>query len=571
MEKILSSPFIAVDTETTGLSETDTAFAVIIATEDEEFYFDDRLQDHAGGLTILEARQILSKYQGTCFMQNAKFDMRMLQSRLIETNFKIIDITPLARLVRNDHLTYNLATQAKRFGREKLDDMIKDYIKKHDLYEERTNFFGEIETCPRYDWVPVDIMSAYAKQDARLTYDLGMHYLAQLNSKELELVERDAVLNKTCYQMERIGMKLNVTYVLESMYKEMELVSKAKARFKELTGVDFVNSGKSIQAVLKSSLPTTDKGNPQADADALELLTSHVEDGEIVSCILQIRKYDKRVSTYWRNYLILKDKDNIIHPQMWIGGTRTGRFSYSEPNLQNISKESDSEPNHIREAFVPRDGRVFISLDYSQMEYRLAADYAGEKKVIDAVMNGADFHQATADMVGIERKPAKTLNFAVLYGAGIDKIAGMLKVSTLKAKALKDIYFSKLPKIEALIDGVIRTGRARGYVYNWAGRKLYADREFSYALPNHLIQSSGADVVKDAMVKIHSEFPSLWCVLQVHDQLVFELLPEELIHVPRIKDIMESVYVPKNGIKLTVDITIYRKSLGERHGEKYEC
>ena len=99
MEKILSSPFIAVDTETTGLSETDSAFAVIIATEDEEFYFDDRLQEHAGGLTILEARQVLSKYQGTCFMQNAKFDMRMLASRHIETNFKIIDITPLARLL----------------------------------------------------------------------------------------------------------------------------------------------------------------------------------------------------------------------------------------------------------------------------------------------------------------------------------------------------------------------------------------------------------------------------------------------------------------------------------------
>ena len=143
MEKILSSPFIAVDTETTGISETDHAFAVIIATEDEEYYFDDRCE-----LKIKDAVALLNNFTGTCFMQNAKFDMRMLASRRIETNFKIIDITPLARLVRNDYLQYNLASQAKRFGKEKLDDMIKDYIKKHDLYEERTNFFGEIETCP---------------------------------------------------------------------------------------------------------------------------------------------------------------------------------------------------------------------------------------------------------------------------------------------------------------------------------------------------------------------------------------------------------------------------------------
>lgn len=238
--------------------------------------------------------------------------------------------------------------------------------------------------------------------------------------------------------------------------------------------------------------------------------------------------------------------------------------------MQNISKEGDSEPNHIREAFIPREGRVFISLDYSQMEYRLAADYAGETKVIEALSQGADFHQTTADMVGIDRKAAKTLNFAVLYGAGIANIAQMLGTTLQKAQSLKDMYFSKLPRIETLIDGVISTGRSRGYVYNYKKRKLYAEKEFAYALPNHLIQSSGADVVKDAMCVIAMHYPELWCVLQVHDQLVFELTEEEMRYIPKIKEIMESVYKSKSGVKLTVDITIYRKSLGERHGEKYE-
>lgn len=328
-EAILSSEFIAVDTETTGLSETDSAFAVIIATQDAEYYFDDRLE----GREVSKAKDILNRYKGTCFMQNAKFDMRMLHGRHIETNFKIIDITPLARLVRNDHLSYNLSSQASRFGKQKLDDMVKDYIKEHDLYEERTNFFGEVEKQPRYDWVPVDIMEAYAKQDARLTYDLGMHYLSLLNDEEKQIVNRDADLNKVCYRMERLGMKVDTQYVLKSMYQEQSIVNEAMSKFKELTGVDFVNSGKSIQSVLTSTLPTTGKDNPKADSATLEALVSNLTDGEIIKQILIIRKYSKRISTYWKNYLIMKDKNDIIHPQMWIGGTRTGRFSYSEPNL----------------------------------------------------------------------------------------------------------------------------------------------------------------------------------------------------------------------------------------------
>ena len=202
----------------------------------------------------------------------------------------------------------------------------------------------------------------------------------------------------------------------------------------------------------------------------------------------------------------------------------------------------------------------------------MAADYAGETKVIEAVMNGADFHQATADMVGINRKPAKTLNFAVLYGAGIDKIATMLKTTSQAANQLKTKYFMNLSRIEMLIDGVISKGKARGYVFNWAGRKLYAVKEFCYALPNHLIQGGGADVVKEAMRRIYLDpvLGQLWCVLQVHDQLVFELLPEELVHIPRIKEIMESVYPAKNGMKLTVDVSISRLSLAEKHMEKYD-
>lgn len=563
---------LAIDTETTGLSETDKAFAVIVANANYSFYFDERLVEGV----FARLNDILMLVPARVIMQNAKFDMRMLASIGIDLSksirYQIYDITSLARLVRNDHLAYNLDAQASRFGHKKLADMVKKEIKDKNLFEMRTNYFGEQEKHPRYDWVDIDIMAEYAAQDARLTFDLYVHYMRQLNDQEMDLAAGEALLNNVCYDMERRGLQLDVQKVYAAQAEDSEGLELAEERFKELTGKEFVNSGKAIQSVLTLKLPLTDKGNPSADVTTLEELAALPQagvDAEIIQCILKMREHEKRISTYFRNYLNMKDKDDVIHPQMWIAGTRTGRFSYSEPNLQNIPKEEASTYS-VRECFIPREGRVFVSLDYSQMEYRLAADYAGETKVIEAVMNGADFHQATADMVGITRKQAKTLNFAVLYGAGIDKIAGMLGVSVLVAKNLKTTYFLNLPRIEQLIDGVIRTGKGRGHVYNWAGRKLYADPEFAYALPNHLIQSSGADVVKEAMRRIynHPELGKLWCVLQVHDQLVFELTQDEMKYVPMIKEIMESVYVPRNGIKLTVDVSISYINFAEKNMEK---
>lgn len=570
------SSVLAVDTETTGLSETDKAFAVIIANAFGVYYFDERVVPNV----FEELRVLFATTPARLVFQNTKFDIRMLESVGIipHSVSDWYDLTSMARLVRNDHMEYNLASQAKRYGMQKLDGPLKKYIKDNNLFEERTNFFGEVEKQPRYDWVPVDIMCEYALMDARITFALYQIYLKLLDDSELKLAHDEAILNKVCYRMERLGMRVDTDKVFEAMSFEGEMVEEKQLQYLELTNAEFVNSAKSLQKVLSFELPKTDKGNPSADAVVLEglLTTAEGRDAEIIRLVLDIRTYEKRISTYYRNYLIMKDKDSIIHPTMWIAGTKTGRFSYSEPNLQNISKDDPDDPSperySVRECFVPREGRVFISLDYSQMEYRMAADYAGETKVIEAVMNGADFHQATADMVGINRKPAKTLNFAVLYGAGIDKIATMLKTTSQAANQLKTKYFLNLAKIERLIDGVIATGKARGFVFNWAGRKLYAAKEFCYALPNHLIQGGGADVVKEAMRRIYLDpvLGQLWLVLQVHDQLVFELLPEELVHIPRIKEIMESVYPAKNGMKLTVDVSISRLSLAEKHMRKYD-
>ena len=195
------------------------------------------------------------------------------------------------------------------------------------------------------------------------------------------------------------------------------------------------------------------------------------------------------------------------------------------------------------------------------------AAYAREEAIIKRVMEGEDFHRVTAEIFGVSRKVAKTLNFAILYGAGEEKLANMLGVSRIEARRLKDRYFMALPKVERLVDQVIGTGRKRGYVINWLGRKLYAGFNFCYALPNHLIQGGGADAVKSAMVEIGEKFPQVMMVLQVHDQLVFDMPPEHYQYIPEIKAIMERQW-EKNGMRLEVDVSWSARSFAERDMNK---
>lgn len=566
LEHLRQTKILSIDCETTGLSETDRPFSFIIADESKEYYFDERVLPWYNQEQI----EVLFKDPGKMWLgQNLKFDMRMMLSAGYEFAGDVCDIAVLARLVRNDHMKYNLDAQAKRFGWAKGQDKIKECIKEHDLYEIRKDFFGVAEKHPRYDLVPIDIMEEYACLDARLTYDLYVKYMELLPEASHALWRNECELTKVCFKMERHGLLLDKDYTMKAMYHEIEKSEEARNRYEAITGERFVNSAKSFQSWLgdRYQLPTTDAGNPSLTDDVLEEVIGDLQGDikEAAELIQVIRHYSKRVSTYYQGYLNAMDKNSVVHPTMWQGGTKTGRFSYSDPNLQNIPKEEKSvAPYVVRGCFVPRPGTVFVSFDYSQMEYRLLAAYANEVGIIDRVMAGEDFHAVAASLFGVERTPAKTLNFACLYGAGDEKLARMLGIPVRESKFLKLKYFMALSRVEKLVQRIKSTGKARGYVTNWMGRNLYSDYNHVYALPNHLIQGSGADVVKVAMVRIAKEFPDIPMVLQVHDQLVFEVKPEQYKCLPRIKEIMETSFPAMNGMTLSVDVEWSSKSLAVR-------
>lgn len=566
LDEIGAHRVLAIDTETTGLERTDLPFALIIAVESGTYYFDERVIPNFWSTP--ELGWILSHSCKCYVFQNAKFDMKMLARRGIHMRLgKIYDVAIMARLIKNDHFgkAYSLEAQAKRHGMEKLDE-VKKYIAKEKLYEDRTTYLGETNRVPRYDRVPLEIMERYALNDARVTYDLYNIYLHQLDETDLRVFDNECRNTRVCLDMEEAGVYIDMDYTLAAREYEYGILAQAKLAFREAAGFDYVNSAKSLCPLFEKEgekLHFTDMGNPSLTDDILESYTSPT-----ARLVQSIRHVEKRISTYYDSYLNLASAQGTIHPTMWQAGTRTGRFSYSDPNLQNVPKEKGATvPYVVRGCIIPRPGHIFVSLDYSQMEYRMMLAYANEKRLIKQVLAGVDVHQATADLLKIERDYAKTLNFAILYGAGADKIAGMLGISRSQAMMLKARYFMGLPAVESFINKVIDTGRSRGWVANWLGRKLHADYEYCYALPNHLIQGGGADVVKVAMNRIDTEVSlgsSVGLVLQVHDQLLFEIKPEDLSKVAQIKEIMENVFPPLNDMRLSVDVSWSAKSFAER-------
>lgn len=563
LEQIRETNILAIDTETTGLEWSDRPFAVSIATPTDSYYITD--------LALLLRMDFTGKF---VIFHNAKFDLHMLRRMGVEVKGNIRDISIQERVLNNDFMSlrdYSLENIAKRYGFSK-SKAVDEYIKKHDLYAIRkTKYTNESYKVPCFDKVPQEIMEQYAKNDAAITLGIYQRQMGKADKDDLTIFRNEGSLLKATFEMEWHGIKIDYTYTLNALADEVFKLNKAKKKFFEVVGVQYENKKSVLVPIFEAAgdtIPVTEKGNPQLRDEDLEKFTSPA-----AKIVQEIRYHEKRISTYYTSYLDLVDDFGFIHPNIQQHGTKTGRFSYANPNLQNIPKDEPVENDYtIRGCFVPQPGNIFLSIDYSQQEYRMMLDYADEKRVIREVMEGKDVHQVMADMVGISRKNAKTLNFAVLYGAGPDKIAKMLGITVSEARILRDRFLLAMPNVDRFISQVIQRNKNRGYVINWLGRKLRNKKEFSYASPNHLIQGGCGDVVKKAMVELHEYLHNTRIImrLQVHDQLVFEGTKEDIaLHLPKIKEIMENVYYSKNGMRLTVDVSYSDKSFAERDMKKW--
>ncbi len=379
---------------------------------------------------------------------------------------------------------------------------------------------------------------------------------AQLERDGSEALYRDVELPLTAVlaAMERSGVRIDEA-ALRALSKEYEgELGTIEAEIHELAGESFtINSPKQLQHILfeKLKLPVVKKTKTgfSTDEGVLEQLSSQ---HPLPEKILVYRRLTKLKSTYVDALppLVLPTTGRL-HPTFNQSGAATGRMSAANPNVQNIPIRSE-QGLRIREAFIPAEGRVLLSADYSQVELRILAHYSEDESLLDAFRAGEDIHRRTAaGVLGIEpeevdaeqRARAKAINFGIIYGSTAFGIANQLGIASAEAQATIDAYFERYQGVRRFLDESVKLAKERGYAQTLLGRRRYLpdlasrNRVLRNAAErmavNSVIQGTAADLIKRAMVDVAralAESPELEAelILQVHDELVFEVAPGDV-------------------------------------------
>jgi len=467
-------------------------------------------------------------------------------------------------------MKYDLDSCVRRMDkRHRKDGTVKKYIAKNKLFTwESVPGKGKRIKHQHYEKVPFDIMFKYGCIDAEVTWLLGEHQRKSVTPNlPPELVQREYDLTKVCAKMEQRGVQADIAYITKGWEYEDKKKQDTAKQLQTISKRPFKNGPKWLKETFDDfgiQYDTkTETGNPVFDKKALEKI-SH----PIAAHVREWRRSNQYVGTYYSSFARHhRINGGVVHANIKMHGTDTLRFSYSDPNLQNLPKEDEGDHDiYVRKCIVPRADHLLVAIDYRQQEFRLMLDYAGEKRLIKEVNEGADVHQATADLIGITRKQAKSINFGLLYGMGVSKLATELKMSERDAAELRFLYFYKLPRVENLIFNVIQKARLKKKIKTWAGRWLhFPDSEFAYKAPNHLIQGGCADMVRQAMVNVapQLEGKTSGMIIQVHDELLFEVHQDELDIVPGIRDAMKTIYKPMNGMLMDCSVEMSEVSWGK--------
>lgn len=426
----------------------------------------------------------------------------------------------------------------------------------------------------------VEAVSAWAAEQVAALLALFDVLGDRLERDELTPLYRDIELPLTAVlaSMERAGVRIDEAH-LEHLSAEYEKeLARIESEIHRLAGEEFlVSSPKQLQVILfeKLGLPILKKtktGYSTAEA-VLEQLTAH---HELPGQVLAWRKLSKLKSTYVDALPPLVDeKTGRIHPSFHQLGAATGRLSASNPNVQNIPIRG-SEGARIREAFVPAEGRILLSADYSQVELRIVAHYSGDASLIDAFRAGHDIHRRTAaEVAGIEldevtadqRARAKAVNFGIIYGSSAFGLSQQLGIAAGEAQAQIDAYFERYEGVRRFLDETTAQAKEDGFVRTLMGRRRYLpdltsrNRVLRQAAErmatNTVIQGTAADLIKKAMVEVARALEEsgleATMILQVHDELVFEVAEASVEPLEAlVKTRMEAV--AELNVPLTVDL-----------------
>lgn len=507
-------------------------------------------------------------------MHNAQYDLGWLLAEGVEVQGEVVDTMVVAAIVDENRLSYSLDNLAKEYcGMRKDEKLLRAAAK-------------DWAVDPKKDmWMlPATYVGAYAEQDARATLALWRALQKEIENQQLRAIfEIEQPLTEILVKMRMRGVCVDLDKADQSRVLLRKRVKELKAYIKDKSGVDVEPwAAASVQKVFDSlnlTYERTDSGQPSFTK---MFLNAHPHD--VPKAIVQLREMDKADSTFIDS-ILQHSVNGRIHCEFHQlrsddGGTVTGRMSCSGPNLQQIPARDPVVKKLIRGIFVPEEGTRWGSFDYSSQEPRLLVHYCAilpegmRHPMIDDMVaqfhaGNADLHQMTADIVGVKRKQAKTINLGIMYGMGVGKMAGELGISQEEAKGLLNIYHEKVPFVRGIADLASKQAEMNGKVRTVGGRvcrfPLWESRSFGYTKPlphaeamreygpgirraftykalNKLIQGSAADQTKRAMVDCMRE--GLQPMLQIHDELCFNV--ESDAQSDKIREMME------NGINLMV-------------------
>lgn len=578
-ENLRKNPF-AFDTETTSLDELSAELVGLSFSwkENEAWYVPvtapDQKPEFMLDIIIEKLKPVLEDADIPKCAQNAKYDMLVLGNYGIDVKGLSFDTMIASHLLDPD------------FGGNDLDFLSRKYL---DIIKiPTTDLIGKGKDQKNMADIPLEKITEYACEDADCTFQLWKILepeVRKINSLEL-LTGLEIPLIPVLADMEREGVRLNTSFLLEMSVDLHQKLEKIKDDVYDLAGQEFnIGSPQQLGKILFEKLEIQKefgvkrvkktKTGYSTNVATLEQYKSH----PVVEKILEYRNLSKLVSTYVDALpKLINDRTGRIHTSFNQTIAATGRLSSTNPNLQNIPIRRQSG-KEIRKAFIPRDSSwKLLAADYSQIELRIMAHLSGDKLMQEAFINGEDIHARTAASIfGLQahevsdemRYRAKAINFGILYGMSSFRLARETGIANEEAASFISAYFSFYPDVNMFISNQIAKARADGYVTTMLGRRrhlpdLFSDNQRLRNTAENIaintpLQGTAAEIIKKAMLivaeRLENEKMKSKLILQIHDELVFEAPGDEIERLREIViDCMENAV--KLDIPLIVDVNI---------------
>jgi DNA polymerase I-like protein with 3'-5' exonuclease and polymerase domains len=540
---------------------------IAIATNDWCGYFP---FDHLGGGNLDRDRVLgwfkdVLKTPATKIFHNAMYDVCWIRSMGYSINGEIVDTMIAASLIDENRYSYNLNAISYEFLKERKSETELNAAAKEWSLDAKAEMWK----------LPAIYVGKYAEKDAELTFKLWDRFKHEIREQDLQNVfDLEKSIFPCLVDMKFKGVRVDVEKANQT---KNQLATKEKQilqNLKKETGIDVeIWAAASIAKVFdKLKLPYDRTEKSKAPSFTKNFLQNH--SNPLVKQIAQAREINKAHTTFIDTILKHEHKGRIHADINQLrsdqGGTVTGRFSYSNPNLQQIPARNKDLGPLIRSLFIPEEGHMWGCFDYSQQEPRLVVHYAslqkllGVEDVLEAYKDGdADFHTIVAEMAEIPREQAKTINLGLFYGMGKNKLQAELGVSKSRAEELFQQYHNKVPFVRELMDAVSRRAQKSGKIRTLLGRRCRfhlwepnhfglhkplphddAQREYgpgikramTYKALNRLIQGSAADMTKKSMIDLYNE--GIIPHIQIHDEL--DVSVESESQAKKIIEIMEN-------------------------------